>query len=270
MPPARTSRHASAENTTGAGGGGEPPAAVHVRDVTFAYGADVAVEDVTLTVPQGEFLGLIGPNGSGKTTLLHLVLGLETPDSGSIELFGTPVEEFDDGARVGYVAQRSTDRGGAMPATVREVVTMGRYARAGRSRLSARDHAIVDATLETVGIAALEDRRLDRLSGGQRQRTFIARALASEPDLLALDEPTVGVDADSRDQFYGLLQELNAGGITIILIEHDIDILTTHVDSIACLNRRLFHHGDTVSFFESDALAAAYGRSHGVIGHEHP
>ena len=242
---------------------------VTVTNVSFAYGEKPAVTDVTFSVEDGDFLGLVGPNGSGKTTLLHLMLGLRQPDSGSIELFGEPTATFDQGERIGYVSQRSTDRGESMPVTVRETVTMGRFAHVGHSRLDSDDYDIVDEALETVDIRDLADRRLGELSGGQRQRTFIARALASEADLLALDEPTVGVDAESRDRFYDLLDELNAAGITIILIEHDIGVLTKHVNSVACLNRELYHHGDTVSFLESDVLADAYGASAGILEHNH-
>lgn len=244
--------------------------AIVVEDLTFAYGNTVAVEDVSMKIEQGDFLGLIGPNGSGKTTLLHLMIGLETPDSGSVRLFGQDPQEFDAGQRIGYVSQRSSDRGETMPVTVKETVLMGRFAHVGHARLRGDDYAIVEDALETVGIADLADRQMSALSGGQRQRAFIARALASEADLLALDEPTVGVDAESRDEFYGLLDDLNRNGITIILIEHDVDVLTEHVDSIACINRKLYHHGDTVSFVESDALAEAYGGEHGVIQHNHP
>jgi len=244
--------------------------AVDVKNVTFAYGETVAVEDVSLSIEEGDFLGLIGPNGSGKTTLLHLMIGLKEPNSGSVRLFGEPVQEFDAGERIGYVSQRSTDRAGSMPVSVREAVLMGRYPHVGHGRPGKEDRQLVDDALERVGIADLADRSIGKLSGGQRQRAFIARALAAEADLLALDEPTVGVDADSRTDFYGLLDELNQQGITIILIEHDVDILTEHVDSVACLNQRLYHHGDTVSFLESDAIAEAYGTSGRVIAHDHP
>ncbi|SEV94512.1 metal ABC transporter ATP-binding protein [Natrinema salifodinae] len=242
---------------------------VNLQNVTFAYGEQPAVADVSLTVEAGDFLGLIGPNGSGKTTLLHLMLGLRNPDSGTIELFGEPVDSFDDGERIGYVSQQATSRGGSMPVTVREAVTMGRFAHAGHGRLTDEDREIVADAIETVGIADLADRQVNQLSGGQRQRAYIARALASEADLLALDEPTVGVDAESRDAFYQLLESLNDDGITIILIEHDIGVVTDRANRIACINTELYHHGDTESFVESDALTEAYGATGQVVHHHH-
>jgi len=242
---------------------------VDLDGVTFSYGDTVAVRDVSVTVEEGDFLGLVGPNGSGKTTLLHLMLGLHEPDEGSVELFGRPVDEFDDGGQIGYVSQKATSRGGAMPVTVRECVTMGRFAHAGRGRLSEADRAAVADAIETVGIGELADRLVSELSGGQKQRAYIARALASDADLLALDEPTVGVDAESRDAFYALLDELNDEGITIILIEHDIGVVTDRANRIACVNTELYHHGDTESFVESDALAEAYGTTGQVVHHHH-
>ena len=242
---------------------------VDLDGVTFAYGDTVAVSDVSLTVDEGDFLGLVGPNGSGKTTLLHLMLGLHEPDEGSVELFGRPIDAFDDGGRIGYVSQKATSRGGAMPVTVRECVTMGRFAHAGRGRLSADDRAAVGDAIETVGIGGLADRLVSEMSGGQKQRAYIARALASDADLLALDEPTVGVDAESRDAFYALLDELNGDGITVILIEHDIGVVTDRANRIACINTELYHHGDTESFVESDALAEAYGTTGQVVHHHH-
>jgi zinc transport system ATP-binding protein len=242
---------------------------VEVEDVTFSYGETPAVRDVTLSVEQGEFLGLVGPNGSGKTTLLHLMLGLHTPDSGRIELFGQPIEEFDEGERIGYVAQKVTDRAGTMPVTVRESVLMGRFPHVGHGRIDSDDQRLVDEALETVGIADLADRQLGQLSGGQQQRAYIARAVASEAELLALDEPTVGVDAESRDAFYALLDSLNAEGITIVLIEHDIGVVTERAGRIACLNTELYHHGDSDSFLESGALEEAYGSSARILEHSH-
>jgi len=244
-------------------------AAVELRNVSFAYGESPAVRNITLEIDSGDFLGLIGPNGSGKTTLLHLMLGLLTPDSGTVSLFGEPVAEFEAGERIGYVSQQATSRGGTMPITVRECVRMGRFAHVGHGRITATDHEITADALETVGITDLADRRLNELSGGQRQRAFIARALASEADLLALDEPTVGVDAESRDEFYRLLASLNDAGITIVLIEHDIGVVTEQADHIACINTELYHHGDTDSFTRSDALREAYGETGEIVHHHH-
>ena len=238
--------------------------AISVENVTFAYEDQPVVEDVSLTVEEGDFLGLIGPNGSGKTTLLQILLGLRTPDTGSVELFGTPAAEFTEGTRLGYVSQQSSNADGMMPISVRELVTMGRYAHAGVRPLSPEDRGIVEQALEQVGIDELADRRVNRLSGGQKQRAYIARALASGADLLALDEPTVGVDADSREAFYELLGELNDRGITIVLIEHDIGVVTEHADTIACLNRELYEHCETERFLESDALERAFSAARAV------
>ncbi|SDR36366.1 metal ABC transporter ATP-binding protein [Natronobacterium texcoconense] len=232
--------------------------AISVDDVSFAYDDQPVLRDVTLSIDEGEFLGLIGPNGSGKTTLLKIMLGLRSPDTGRAELFGTPAKEFSDGTRLGYVSQHATDAEEMMPVTVREVVRMGRFPHAGIGRLSDDDRTKVDEALETVEITDLADRRLNHLSGGQRQRTYIARALASEADLLALDEPTVGVDADSVEAFYELLEALNARGITIVLIEHDIATVADHASTMACLDCELYEHCETREFLESDALERAF------------
>jgi zinc transport system ATP-binding protein len=242
---------------------------IAVEDVTYSYDDRPAVEDVSLSVEEGEFLGLVGPNGSGKTTLLKLMLGLLSPDSGEVRLFGVPVEAFGEGERIGYVSQHSTGKERTMPVTVREVVTMGRYPHTRFGWLRSHDREMVEEALERVGIAELADRRINELSGGQKQRAFIARTLAGEADLLALDEPTVGVDADSRDRFYALLDELNDQGITVVLIEHDIGVVTDHADRVACINRELYHHGDAEAFMESDALARAYGTNSRMIEHGH-
>ena len=244
-------------------------AVVDAERVTFGYGDRPVVEDVSLTVESGEFLGLVGPNGSGKSTLLSLVLGLRRPDSGSVSLFSEPAHEFGDGERVGFVAQNVGGTPDRMPVTVREVVTMGRYPRAGFGRLSEGDREAVQHAMATVGIDDLADRGIGDLSGGQRQRAFIARALAGEADLLVLDEPAVGVDAESRSAFYDLLAGLNDEGLTIVLVEHDIGVVTSHATSVACINCSLEYHGDPEGFAESDALSRAYGANRRLLHHDH-
>ncbi|MBV0926273.1 metal ABC transporter ATP-binding protein [Halomicroarcula limicola] len=237
---------------------------VDLTDVTFGYTATPVVEDISLEIYPGEYVAIVGPNGSGKSTLMQLMLGLLEPDTGTAHLFGEHANRFDDGERIGYVAQQA-NAAKEMPITVREVVKMGRFPHIGFGRLSSEDWTIVDDALTTVGMSAFADRRVTQLSGGQRQRAFIARALASEAELLVLDEPTVGVDAESVDAFYELLATLNAEGITVLLIEHDLGAIVEHADRAVCLNREVYFDGPTGEFVDSDALARAFGTEAGFL-----
>src|SRR5699024_384896 len=145
---------------------------------------------------------------------------------------------------------------------------VGRFPRVGFGRLSDEDWRIVDRALETVGMSDFSDRRITRLSGGQRQRAFIARALASEAELFVLDEPTVGVDAESVEAFYELLETLNSNGNTILIIEHDLNAITEHADRVRCLNKEVYFDGPTAEFVESDALTRAFGIAGGIGGND--
>ena len=238
---------------------------IELEHVDFGYTATPVVEDVSLTIDAGEYVAVVGPNGSGKSTLMGLMVGLLRPDSGTARLFGESAHEFDDGARLGYVAQQASAADG-MPITVREVVKMGRFPHVGFGRLSAADWAVVDEAIETVGMSAFSDRRVTQLSGGQRQRAFIARALAGEADLLVLDEPTVGVDTESVTAFYDLLERLNDDGITVLLIEHDLGAVTDHAERVICLNRGVAFDGPTSAFVESNAVVRAFGTAPQVVG----
>lgn len=238
---------------------------IRLTDVDFGYTSTPVVEDISLEIEGGEYVAVVGPNGSGKSTLMKLMLGLLRPDSGEAHLFDHPSHKFDDGARIGYVAQHAS-ASKEMPITVREVVKMGRFPHVGTGRLSEADWEIVDQALETVGMTSFAKRRVTQLSGGQRQRAFIARALAGEADLLVLDEPTVGVDAESVEAFYELLQSLNEQGITILLIEHDLGAVTDHADRVICLNRGIYFDGPTKEFVTSDALHRAFGTAVSITG----
>lgn len=245
-------------------------AIIEMQDVTYRYGEVPAVEDVTLSVEEGDFLGIVGPNGSGKSTLIKLMLGLLKPDEGRVSLYGVPAHRFEDGSRLGYVSQYASRIDRRIPVTVREVVEMGRFARAGFFPLRSGDRDAVDDALVQVRIADLADRKLTQLSGGQRQRVFIARALASNAEVLFLDEPAIGVDVESRERFYGLLRTLNERGITIVLIDHDIGVVTTYADLVACINRRLFCHTSPADFLAGDFLVEVYGTDQEILRHEHP
>jgi len=252
-----------------------PPArgtpVVEVAGVCFAYAGRRVLDDITLTVAAGDFLGIIGPNGSGKTTLIKIVLGLLRPQCGTVRLFGTEIARFRQWRRIGYVPQRVAVLEARVPATVAEVVASGRAARAGVGRRFApADRRAVVRALETVGLASLQDRPIGTLSAGQQQRAFIARALASEPDLLVLDEPLVGVDADAQTQFYALLRHLHRDlGVTLIMVSHDVGVVASEVTTLACLNGVLVYHGAPAGFLESDALRAVYRTGVRVVSHVH-
>jgi zinc transport system ATP-binding protein len=192
---------------------------------------DVAVmEHVDLTVQPGEAVAVLGSNGSGKTTLARGVLGLATVLDGTVEVLGAPVGRLSERGRVGYVPQRHTVSG-AVPATVREVVGVGRLARLGLfRRLGSADRAAVADAVAAVGLTDRMDDPVASLSGGQQRRVLVARALAAEPELLLMDEPTAGVDAASQHALAGVLARVKAGGTTLVVVTHETGPLTGVLD----------------------------------------
>jgi zinc transport system ATP-binding protein len=217
---------------------------VRAEGVSFSFGPIAVLEDVDLTVRRGEFVALVGPNGSGKTTLLRLLLGALPPTSGHVRLFGESPGDVADRWRIGYVPQRPS-LAPDVPATVREIVTAGRLARRGwLRRLSSVDGAAVDHALESVGLAGVAGQPLATLSGGQQQRAFIARAFAGEPQLLVLDEPIAGVDAESqrrfRDSLLHLIEEHGAG---VLLVSHELSAVADVIDRVIVLKRRVLFDG---------------------------
>jgi len=218
---------------------------VELENVSFGYRAGVRVlDDVSLRVDAGEFVAIAGPNGGGKTTLLRLVLGLERPTAGSVRVFGRSGGKSVDGARIGYLPQRARLIGEA-PVTVREVVSTGRLAPAGIwGPLRRADREAVARAIETVGLADRADSPLRTLSGGMQQRALIAKALASEPTLLALDEPTTGVDAESQESLGLLLEELREQfGVTILYVSHEFGAVEHVVDRIVLVRGGIVYDG---------------------------
>jgi zinc transport system ATP-binding protein len=193
-----------------------------LRGACVALGGREILHDVDVRVDEGEFVAILGANGSGKTTLVRTLVGLVPMSAGSLDVFGTPISRFRDWPRIGYVPQRLTV-GGGVPSTVREVVASGRTGRVRRMhRLSPGDHDAIDHALEDVGLAHRAKDPVATLSGGQQQRVLIARALAGEPDVLVLDEPTAGVDADSQDTLAGALGHLSRQGGSVVLVAHEL------------------------------------------------
>jgi zinc transport system ATP-binding protein len=212
------------------------PLALRLQSVSFAYGhAPAVLRDVDLEVQRGEFVAIAGPNGGGKTTLVRLVVGLEQPTAGRVELMVR---------KVGYLPQR-TQAGIDAPVTVRELVTTGR---ASRTRLlgplTGIDRVSVQEAIDRVGLSPHADRRLRTLSGGQQQRAFIAKALAADPELLVLDEPTTGVDVEAQDAIASLLQRLRSElEMTILYVSHEFGAVERFVERIVLVRGGIVFDG---------------------------
>ncbi|MDW7650977.1 MAG: metal ABC transporter ATP-binding protein [Bacillota bacterium] len=244
---------------------------LQLEQVSFYYGHRLVLDNISLTVNAGDFLGIVGPNGSGKSTLLKIILGLLRPTTGRVCLFGCELDRYKQWTRVGYVSQQATAFNHGFPATVGEVVLSGLTASLGLFRRPGlKERQRVESALEKTGVLDLKDRIVGELSGGQQQRVFIARALVAGPDLLILDEPTVGVDAKAQEQFYELLASLRQeSGMTLLMVSHDIGVVTEHVGSVACLNKKLHFHGSPADFWSEDTLTQVYGPAARVLHHAH-
>jgi zinc transport system ATP-binding protein len=217
---------------------------LQARGVAFAYGRTTVLDGVNLEVRAGEFVALVGPNGSGKSTLLKVLLGSLQPTAGEIRLLGSRPDRLHERSRIGYVPQRPV-LDSEVPATLEEIVATGRLARRGWWRpLRREDREQVTHALRAVGLEELSRRPLNELSGGQQQRAFIARAFASEPELLLLDEPIAGVDAESqrrfRDSITHLIHEHGAG---VLLVSHELSAVAPELDRVIVLKRRVLFDG---------------------------
>lgn len=198
---------------------------VELNNITFSYGAVTVLENASLSIHRGDYTGVVGGNGSGKTTLLKIMLGLLEPDEGTVKLFNTVLQSFSNWEKIGYVSQQATHLEMRFPVTVQEVVLMGCARRRGLlSSYNKHDIRQVKLALEEVEMYDLKDRLISELSGGQQQRVFIARALAGEPEVLVLDEPTSGVDDQTKEEFYELLRKLNTQRrLTVVLVTHELE-----------------------------------------------
>ena len=246
---------------------------VTLENIYFNYEDKVILNNINLEIKRGSFMGLVGPNGGGKTTLIKLILSLLKPDHGSITLLNEPIDTFKDWNHIGFVSQKSNAFNKGFPATVFEVVAMGLTAKIGYLNFFSKKHKTkVLHAIEQVGMEDFTYQNIGNLSGGQQQRVFIARALVSEPELLILDEPTVGVDYKNVKRFYELLHQLNTErNITLLLVTHDTGAMTEYATDVVCLNQTLHFHGLTkeyTSLTETD-LSRIYGHPVNIVKHDH-
>ena len=227
---------------------------VEIKNLTINYDGILALDNVSLSVEEKDFLGIIGPNGAGKTTLFSCMLGLLNNYDGEIKFFGANIRKSKQYLhQIGFVPQKPVfDKN--FPATVAEVVGMG-------LTKNQKDDT-VDKVLQKVWLHELSHRRIGDLSGGQQQRVFIAKALVNDPQILILDEPVTGIDLQSKDLFYQILRDLNQkDSITVIWSSHDLDAVAKLASKVACLNRTLFFHGISEEFFHNENLLKMYSES---------
>ena len=242
--------------------------AVELRDVTFRYpGGEtlpLVLEDVTLRVEADDYLGLIGPNGGGKTTLLRIMLGLLRPQRGTVTVLGgTPLQVR---SRIGYVPQHA-QIDTSVPATVLDVVLMGRLGRAGPvGPYGKPDRSAAAEALREVGLYGLRRRPFSQLSGGQRQRVLIARALASRPELLLLDEPTASLDVGVERDFHELLGRL-VERLTVVVVSHDVAFVSETVGKVVCVRGTVAVH--PTAELTGEMMCDLYGRDVRLVRHDH-
>lgn len=222
------------------------PKAVELKNVSIKFNELSVLHDINLTIEENDFMAIIGPNGGGKSTLLKIILGILKPNSGEVRIFGR--EPTDSRHIMGYLPQ-SVSFDHDFPINVYNTVLSGRYHGLFKGHNKA-DAKAVEKALKDVNMLELKDRQISRLSGGQMQRVFIARAIVREPKILLMDEPMASIDPEMQNSFYNLLSHLK-DKMTIVLVSHDVGTVSTHVDKIACLNRKLYYHGPVEDAAES-------------------
>ncbi|NLX62486.1 MAG: metal ABC transporter ATP-binding protein [Tissierellia bacterium] len=243
---------------------------VELRNVSFSYGINKVLEDISLYIKKGDFVGIIGPNGSAKSTLLKLMVGLLKADIGTIYLFNKPVNEFKEFYKIGYISQTAREFNNMFPATVEEVVAANIYNKNIFSgKIKREEKTKVEEVLQIVEMSRFRKKKIGDLSGGQKQRIFIARALVNNPEILFMDEPLVGVDIKSQSKFYRLLDRINEEfNITLVIVSHDIGVISKKVNRLFCLsNGKVYEHD--LKTDKNINLKGIYGENVNLLFHQH-
>jgi zinc transport system ATP-binding protein len=243
-----------------------------VRNLHFNVREQKILSNISLEIFEGEYIAIIGPNGGGKTTLIRMLLGLSQPSSGEVKIFGKKIKNFKEWYKIGYVPQRASLVDTNFPATVEDIVSMGRVAKRSLfGGMSREDKDAVRDAMQKMDVLNLKDKMVGTLSGGQRQRVMIARALASNPKILILDEPNTGVDAVSQHRFYSLLSRLNKEeNITILFITHDIGVIVDDIQRLFTINQKATICNNPKQALSCDDMSALYGvEAHLIHNHKH-
>ncbi|HZK37792.1 MAG TPA: metal ABC transporter ATP-binding protein [Clostridia bacterium] len=242
-----------------------------VKDVYFAYSKKHVLEDVNLAVFRGDFLGIVGPNGSAKTTLIKIILGILKPQKGTVVLLNSPIERFNQWNKIGYISQRVKDFNIAFPATVEEIVGANLYSQMGFLKFLNKEHKMkIRDALDIVNMSGYQNHLIGNLSGGQQQRVFIARTLVSDPEIIFMDEPLTGVDVQSQEQFYGLMEKLNKDlKITLVMVSHDIGVITNKANRVACVGDKKVCVHPSEDFDKEGHIKKVYGKDLSILHHRH-
>lgn len=237
---------------------------IDVSNLSFGYNEIPVLKNINFSVYKGDFLGVIGSNGSGKSTLIKLLLNILTPIDGEIKLLGANINELKKWDRISYISQKANSFNSSFPATVEEIVGANLFSKIGLFRMPKKQHKeMIYHALEKVDMQDYGKRQIGNLSGGQQQRVFIARALVNDPEILFLDEPTVGIDAKSEETVYCLLSRLNKElGLTIVMVTHDIGAITAHANRIICLGENGLLEHNPKDGITKELITKIYG--HGV------
>ena len=243
-----------------------------VKNLCFSVRGVEILKNISLEIFNGEYIAIIGPNGGGKTTLIRMLLGLEKPSSGVMHIFGKEQKKFKEWHKIGFVPQRVSLVDNNFPATVQDIVEMGRIAnRSIFSSFSKEDARLTYDAMDKMDILDLKNKMVGTLSGGQRQRVMIARALASSPEILILDEPNTGVDMVSQQRFYKLLSKLNKEeNITIVFITHDIGVIADDIGRLFTINQQATICNNPKEALSCEDMSALYGmEAHLIHNHKH-
>lgn len=245
---------------------------VQFTNVEYFYGTNKAIDNISFIVEKGDFVALVGHNGSGKSTVIKLLLGILTANSGSIQLFNTPIHQFADWRKVGYLPQSISFLNPLFPATVKEVVSLGLLSfKTFPKRITNIDNEAIEKAMDRMGITNLSHKLIGELSGGQIQRTLLARAIVNEPELLILDEPVSAVDAETREEFFSYTGELKKNKkTTMILITHDIGHSGGFANKLLFLDRHIVFYGSFKDFCISKSMKDQFGEEiQHIVCHQH-